>query len=290
MGGGMGGGWMGGVTSAIGAGFATRGYNRQQDNQNRYYERMFAPGTINAYAQQYNPWTWDAIAGKYGDSGTQFQQDMYKIAQGKDISPYLLNNPLNQLNQGANQNLARFQSMVGRNNSGGGLANAYALANLGGLNVSKANLMNQYGQWREQQRRSDLNWLLGQVHDSQTRGQGTVDRLTQSRQFKKNWMERVGIGLAAYGSGSSGGANTNPPPTARQSFQYQPSSYSYPGNSLGQNQYVGSLGNQGNWYSPANSQGGWNANTNPYGGSSSIQTGTTGWYSNPNYVNNMFKS
>lgn len=279
---GGGGGWAGGTVSAIGAGFSTRGYNRQADNMNRYYERMYAPSNINSYAQQYNPWTWDAIAGKYGTGGTNFQRDMYKIAQGEDISPWLLNNPMNQLNQGSQQNLARMQSIIGRNNAGGGMANAYALANVGGLNTSKANLMNNYGQWREQQRRSDLDWLLGQIKSSQGMGMQNVDKIAGSHQFKKNWMERVGIGLAAYGSGSGGGQNTNPPPQAQS---YNPNSYSYPGNSPQQNSYVGSLGSQGNWYSPANSQGGFNSNpSNAYAGQgsmSSIQTGTpntNSWY------------
>jgi hypothetical protein len=289
---GGGGGWMGGAISAIGAGFGTRGYNRQADNMNRYYERMYTPSNINSYAQQYNPWSWDAIAGKYGNTGTQFQQDMYKIAQGQDISPWLLNNPLNQLNQGSNQNLARMQSIIGRTGGQGGLANAYALANLAGNNTSKANLMNNYGQWREQQRRSDLNWLLGQVQDSQNRGLQNVNSIAGSHQFKKNWMERMAIGLGAYGAGSGGGESANPVPNAPYSMP-NVGGYSFAGNSPGQNSYVGSMGSQGNWYNPSNSMGGFNTNpNNAYGGSgsmSSIQTGSTpNWYNNGNnYVNSF---
>jgi hypothetical protein len=254
---------------------------------NRYYENMYNPSNVNKYAQQYNPWIWDAIQGKNGTGGTQFQTDIYNIMQGKDISPYLLNNPMNQLNQGANQNLARFQSMVGRNNSGGGLANAYALANLGGRNVAMANLMNQYGQWREAQRRSDINWGLGQVGQSQDRGQATADRIAQSHTFEKNFWQKLGISAAGYGGTASplnaqngqmayrGNGTTdswgNIPSTQNSNSGYQ-DPYQYPyGASNGQ--YTPNPGYQG-------------GSSNPYPATTStVQSGNAGWYNNPSYVN-----
>jgi len=259
--------------------------------QNQFYQNLYSPGNINSLAKQFNPWIWDAIQGKMGFGGTQFQTDLFNILQGKDISPYLLNNPLNQLNQGSNQNLARFQSLVGRNNSGGGLANAYGLANQGGRNTAIANLMNQYGQWREQQRRSDINWGLGQVQNSQNMGFNSANAYGNKWQVKPSWLDHlansVAGGTAAYtGSAQQPASYQMSPP---QTTQFAPT---------GQNQYVNSLGSQGSWYgngpntnasqqgyiNSLGSSGNW---YNPYtaqGSTSNIQTGSSpNWYSASNY-------
>jgi hypothetical protein len=183
---------------------------------NAFYANLYSPANINKYAQQFNPWIWNAINGQQGTTG--FSKDLYNILQGKDISPYLLNQPLNQINQGANQNLAKFQSLVGRNNAGGGLANAYGLANLGGRNTAVANLMNQYGQWREQQRRSDINWGLGQVQNSQNMGFNSANAYGNKWQVKPSWLDHLANSLAAGSAAYSGQQQPqatyqmNPPP------------------------------------------------------------------------------
>ena len=175
--------WISGLVSGVAAGAGVRGANASANTHNKFWQ----PGTINKYAQGMNPWVWNAIQGRQGN-GNQFSQDMYNIAQGKDMSPWLLNQPLNQINKGADNNMAKMTSQLGRSNMSGGLANAYALSNQMGKQNATANLYQNYGQWREQQRRSDMDWLMGLIEKSQNQGM----ELTSKHQFKQNPMQVIG--------------------------------------------------------------------------------------------------
>lgn len=292
-GGGGGGNWINAIAGGASATLMSHAKAGDIKKQNAFYKNLYSPGNINSLAQQFNPWIWDAINGKQGSTG--FTQDLYNILQGKDISPYLLNRPLNQLNQGSQQNLAQFQSLVGRNNSGGGLANAYALANLGGRNNAVADLMNRYGQWREQQRRTDINWGMGQVANSQNMGFQSATAYGNKWQVKPSWLDHL-ANSAAGGTAAYTGSAQQPASYQMSPPQQQPFQYSAPGNTAGQNAYVGSLGSQGSWYGyPSGNTGAGQQNYinslgssgswyNPSGGSSSIQTGSSpNWYSASNY-------
>ena len=104
--------WISGIVAGIGSGAESRGYNRETKSWNKYVNSIYNPDAINQYAQQFNPWVWNAMMGKYGSGGTQLQTDMYKIAQGKDISPYLLNQPLNQINKTAATDMQSMQAGI----------------------------------------------------------------------------------------------------------------------------------------------------------------------------------
>lgn len=169
---------VGGIASAIGA-------RKQRGNAFQQALWQYNPNRINNSAAALNPWLAQlfGMPNKYNawrPSGNDaFMQDLRKIYSGQDISPYLLNQPLNQINQGQNQNLARVSSMLGRSGLSGGLANTYALANLAGGNNAKANLYQQYGQWREQQRRNDINNIFNLWGQSQNLAAGMNQQQAQ---------------------------------------------------------------------------------------------------------------
>lgn len=236
--------WLAGVIGGI-AQYA--GQRQAANSQNNWAKQMYQPGL----AQGWNPWLFSALgqnvmgshdpsSSRYVDRQSGYYQDLQKLVNGQDISPYLLNQPLNQINQGANQNMAKFQSMVGRSGMTGGLANAYALSNLGQRNTSIANLYNQYGQWKEQQRRNDIWNIMGQMGQAQDRARGAASGQAQMYQQPMNFMQGLGNGiaggLAAYGS--MGGSTSAP-----QAQTY--SGITTPGAS---SPYVNSLGSQGNWF------------------------------------------
>jgi hypothetical protein len=189
----------------------------------------------------------DAISGRYGGGGTGFQRDMYKIAQGQDLSPWLLNQPLNQINRSADTNMASLTAQLGRSNMSGGLANAYALSNQMGRQNSTANLFQNYGQFREQQRRSDLDWLTGGQGRQLDRDigvqQGSLDR------FQESGNPALAGAMAGIGTYAGSGGTWGQQPRSQSTIQ----------TSNPQQQYINSFGSQGSWYNPANSSGGWNS-------------------------------
>ena len=193
--------WITGLIGAAGSGIGSLGANKAAKAQNKFWQS----GTINKNAQGMNPWAWDAVQGKQGN-GNQFSQDMYNIAQGKDMSSWLLNQPLNQINRGADTNMAKMQSQIGRSNMSGGLANAYSLTNRMGKQNATANLYQNYGQWREQQRRSDMDWLMGLVGKSQQQGGELADKYV----FKKNFWEKLGAFGQGFVGGMGGGGMSSP--------------------------------------------------------------------------------
>lgn len=279
--------WISNIIGGAGGTLQSHGYAHNIKKQNDFYRNLFSPENINQLAYRFDPAIWDAIAGKYGTNGTGFQKDLYSIAQGRDISPYVLNRPVNMLNQQSGQNLARFQSLVGRNNAGGGLANSYGLANLAGRNSALADLYNKYGQWREQQRRSDINWILGQQAQSQQLGFNAASAYGNKWQVKPNWLEHLGNSLNA---GAAAGGGTAKPTWAQTST---PTGYV----GAGGQDYTGGQGgfdvtNGGNFYTPPDytGYGGGggstvNVNTsNPYGGMSTIQTDSN----TPNWLQQQY--
>jgi len=201
--------WITGLVGAAGSLAGSLGQNSATKTQNKFWQ----PNTINNYARGMNPWAWDAIEGKQG--GTGFSKDMYNIAQGKDISPWLLNQPLNQINRSADTNMARMTSQLGRSNMSGGMADSYALTNQMGKQNATANLYQNYGQWREQQRRADMDWLMGLIGKSQDQG----GALASKHQFKQNPMQMLGGMVNGFmggmGLGALGGSNTSSTSSSR---------------------------------------------------------------------------
>ena len=253
--------WVGGMVGAIGSGFRSTGKNAEIRASNKFYGNLYHPQNVNSYAGALNPWIasvlgytpkggWSQFGGKYGMNPTKspIYGDLQKIARGQDISQYLMNQPLNQINQGYNNNLQRAQSMLGRSAGGGGLANSYALANQAGRNNATANLYQNYGQWREQQRRSDINWLLGQYSGAQGNAMNLLQAYGGKWQQPANFATVTGDTIAAFMTGASGGMGS--------------------GGGMG-----GMMGGQSGGGGAATATG---AQYNPYGANS-----TTGWYKPP---------
>jgi hypothetical protein len=248
---------------------------------NKFYEGQYGPSGINSYAQQMNPWVWGAVNGQQGTTG--FQKSLYDLAQGNDISPYLLNQPLNQINQGANRNMQSLTAQLGRSNMSGGLANAYALSNQMGRQNATANLYQNYGQWREQQRRSDLNWLLGQIQQSQQQGANIGSNIAQSHTFKKNFFQKLGAFGQAYaaGSGGGGGMPSNGLGKAPNTDQQQRTQDAY-GSQWGAGTGEDTMGGSGNGAAWGNTSsnyggggGGWNSSTGNFDNRVQMGTGRT---------------
>ena len=99
----------------------------------------------------------NAIAGYSG--GNQYQKDLTGIAQGTYFDPMALARPISMLNKAGDTNMQRVSAQLGRSNMSGGLANAYALANQTTTQGKKSALVQNYGLWREKQRRADLGWI-----------------------------------------------------------------------------------------------------------------------------------
>jgi hypothetical protein len=228
--------WIAAVVAAAAGAWQQHDKNRKSrranDRQRDFANRMAGRNTIFE----------DAISGRYGGGGTGFQRDMYKIAQGQDISPYLLNQPLNQINRGADTNMQRMTAQLGRSNMSGGLGNAYALSNQMGAQNARANLFQNYGQFREQQRRSDLDWLTGGQGRALDRDigvqQGSLDRYQERGD---PWSAGIMAGIGTYaGAGGTWGRPGQP----SQSPQ-------------GSNIQVGGNGNPKQWFQWGKPQSPW---------------------------------
>lgn len=217
--------WISGAVGAAGGILSSMGRSREQRKSNKFYADLYSPNRVNSYAAQLNPWLFSALGAQApkGGWGNMFANpnqgmmgDLRKIIGGQDLSQYLLNQPLNQINRGAQQNLQQFQGMVGRSGMQGGLANAYGLANLGGRNNAIANMYNQYGQWREQQRRSDLDWIFSQIAGAQGQGTGLLNAYGSRWGQPTSSLTTIGNGALGFAAGSGmgmfggGGSGTNP--------------------------------------------------------------------------------
>lgn len=282
---------------AIGGGLTSHGQAKEQKKSNEFYRRLFSPESIYGYAAKTNPWLFYALGGKMPTSGwgsafntkSGILPDLQKIVSGEVLSPYLLNQPLNQLNRGYGQNLAKMQALIGRSGGQGGLANAYALANIAGRNNAIANTYQKYGQFRETQRRSDLDWLFGLLQGANTQG------LNMAQAYGNKWSQPTSF-LTAAGNAALGYAGMQP--TFRESTATGPSPMAtspYRQGAPAAWDLYNQQGNANQWYS-------WPTNVNTYanptpntsswgyswpqgtGSTPSIQTGSTpGWYNASNF-------
>lgn len=229
-----------------------------QNKRKNDKERAQANSAANTPGWGYNPWIYSALGQNVpgamdrnspnyvGNSG--FYKDLVKLVNGEDLSQYLLNNPRNQLNRGYNTNMQRVQALLGRQGGTTGLGTSYALANIAGRNNALASLYNQYGQWREQQRRTDLNWIMGLTSNAKEQASG---RAMQALPYSPTSPGLAGgfanlaqSGLAAYGAlgGNSGGASLSAITTPANTS----SGYTYP--STG-GYGMPSTGTYNQWYS-----------------------------------------
>lgn len=206
-----------GGLSLLGGALSGSGQRDAAKAQNNQMAWLYNPGRINHAATEHLfPWLGN-IQRNRRPSTNPFYQQMFDLAMNPGyIDPALMNLSYTQAARGARNNLGRLQGMLGRSNMSGGLGNAYALANLGGLNATRANLAQQYALWREQQRRSDLQYIQSQFGQAQQTAAGLAGGQAQQYITPTPWSSIMGNaitgGLAAYGSmpqyGQYGGAGT----------------------------------------------------------------------------------
>jgi hypothetical protein len=221
-----------GIGIAAGA-FQGYGARKMQKEQNRLYQgaaERLSPQNITQAAGQLNPFLHYGLYGQQAQggpdvSGSGYAQSIRNIAHDPGyIDPTLQNAPLQQSAQRANTDYATAQGRLGRGAFGstggtGGVASGYALANKGLQTQRDVGIQQQYGLWREAQRRSDLNWLMGAQNQTlgmagnQAAGQGNM---LMRQQAPMNYGSMFGnamqTGLGAWGAmgGGGGGGNANP--------------------------------------------------------------------------------
>lgn len=162
---------VGGIVGGI---LGHKGKKKEAERQRQFMRWLYDPNRINRSAGQLNPFLAYAMGlpgaapGAFkGFENNGFAQDLRKIAQGQDISKYLLNQPLHEIDRGQTQSIAKLQGLLGKSGAQGGLANLYALSALGSRNVNRARTMRDYGMWREGQRRADIANLMNQWQQTQ---------------------------------------------------------------------------------------------------------------------------
>ena len=152
-----------------------------------------------------NPWLYGALTNRWqgGASPTSgYGQQMYNMVNNPGyIDPRVMNLPYQQIEQGANTNLQRMSSLIGRNNAQGGMANMYAMANLATRGQQRGNVAQQYALWREQQRRADIMNVYNMMQGGYGLAQGQYAQPYSNSQLMGN--AALG-GLVAYG-GMGGG-------------------------------------------------------------------------------------
>lgn len=173
--------WIGMALSAAG----TYGQMKQGQKALGYQSQAaqgFNPNNIMHLMNQTNPWLMGAVgSGHYRNNnpmGTSssftpaqyggFQAGLKNIAQNPGyIDPQLMNLPYQQIDRGGQNSLIAAQGALGRSGMGGGLSDAYTLANQANMTQQRAQVGQQYALNREQQRRADLSWLMGLVNQQQ---------------------------------------------------------------------------------------------------------------------------
>lgn len=160
-----------------------------------------SPGQMWGGLQTLNPWLYGALTNRWVNGASPTSGLGYQFSQMANnpgyIDPRVMNLPYAQIEQGANTNLQRFGSMIGRSNmAGSGLANMYAMANLATRGQQRAGVAQQYSLWREQQRRNDINSLMQYMNQLYGVQQGTQTLPYSNSQLAGNAI--LG-GLAAYG-------------------------------------------------------------------------------------------
>lgn len=192
--------------AAAGIGLASAGlqaYGARQQMKNA--QQQLSPQQILYMMQQFNPGLYAALTG--GDMGqyrgTQYEQ-IANIANNPGyIDPRLMNAPMQQSAQRGQSDLIAAQGMIGRSGAGGGLANAYALANKAAQTQRDVGTQQQYTLWREQQRRQDLDWLQQMYSGLMGQATGTATQMAGIQGAMPTWAgmagNALGSGLGVYG-------------------------------------------------------------------------------------------
>lgn len=204
---------MGAVGGLVGGGILgglLGGYGNQQaqKQQNQYLQQAAAqwnPGNMQSWMQQMNPQFMQGYQG-YGAPGTQAGAIADISNNPGYIDPKLMNMPLLLSAQRAQSDLTAAAGKIGKSGTSGGIGNAYALANQAGQTMRDMQTHQQYGLWREQQKRADLNWLQsmyqGMMGQAGQAAGGQAQMLGQ-QQAPQNWYQIGGnaiqSGLGAYG-------------------------------------------------------------------------------------------
>jgi hypothetical protein len=138
-----------------------------------------------------------------------------------------MNAPYQQIAQSGNMNMQRMGSLIGRSNmAGSGMANMYAMANLATQGTQRAGVAQQYGLWREQQKRNDINSVMQYLNQMYGVQQGTQTYPYNNSQLAGNAM--LG-GLAAYGGMGGGQQQTQQQPYYMPGYGQAPSNAPGPG-------------------------------------------------------------
>lgn len=217
---------VGGILQSIGSNKQTRSSNKNLVG----LAQSFAPSNINNIGAGFNPFLYRALG--YGGAptwgaNTGLQNSYNQLVNNPGyIDPTLKNAPYTQATRGAQANLARFSSMIGRSGAQGGLAQTYGLSNLAALTGQRAQIAQQYALWREQQRRADMDWLSRQLMGTQGQALGANQAAAgylAGQQPTMNWAGLAGNAIQGFlGAFGGGGGITNgyqpqaPPAAATQ--------------------------------------------------------------------------
>lgn len=157
---------VGAIGGAAGGFFNSRSAkksSRAQAQTMRDAAMMMSSGNVLNRAQAYNPYIFNALMNPNKATTNPFQQQMNNLAGNPGyIDPALMNLPLTQAMRGQQQGMMAAQGQLGRSGMEGGIGDAYALASQAALTGQRAGIMQNYSLWREQQRRSDMDWLMNQ--------------------------------------------------------------------------------------------------------------------------------
>lgn len=185
------------VAALVGA--AYQGYNSHAKNKKA---KQANARNAALFGEQGPDYVGNAIAGYSG--GNQFQRDLTGIAQGTYFDPLALARPVNMLNKAGDTNMQRVSAQLGRTNMSGGLANAYALANKTTTQGNKSALVQNYGLWRERQRRSDIGWVNDMQNTNLNRRAGLNREIADRYENTTSpWADAAGAFLGSYAGSSS---------------------------------------------------------------------------------------
>lgn len=174
---------IGGAASLLGGILGSKGQKAAANQQMNFMNYLYNPQRIQGAGLDLNPWLKAALMGggkQVPNGATGFGPDLQRLVNGQDLSQYSLNLPLQNSQRSYNQNLDRFSAMLGRSGAQGGLGQTYALANMAGANNARANIYQQYGLWREGQRRQDIGTIFDWLARNQQTAVGLAGSLGQS--------------------------------------------------------------------------------------------------------------
>jgi hypothetical protein len=186
--------WVAALVAAAYQGYSSHQKNQQAKKANARNAALFG--------DQGPDYVGNAIAGYEG--GNQFQRDLTGIAQGTYFNPLALARPINMLNKAGDTNMQRVAATLGRSNMSGGLANAYALSNQIGTQGNKSALVQNYGLWREKQRRADLGWINDMRNTDLNRRAGLNKEIADRYENTTSpWADAAGSFIGSYAGSSS---------------------------------------------------------------------------------------